>query len=349
MIKEQPQSSAVDLEAVLDSIYSLIVEVRSFQLQVYERGQPFEASEVVGELVDLISRACAAISDLCHLTPTSAGPFVASLTPRKLEDLTDVCFVLRSDLRACGRRLGRLGEGKLDPQAVLIALERARAKTINGLWALDVRLSAISGATPRTQHIDVARRSLAARRLVAKLKSRLPDSGDFENDLESSLCRSGTVLVWLLGHSTFSSLGPEDRLMTRQLREMILNWLRGDRDQRTGRQIWHELQVFSELLRRMARHPALVEHDQQVLERAIQQLGSGEAGADSEQLMAEILDPLLGLDETLDNLLRQGAARTLVIAKLIEIEQSMASVTSLAVDTEADRPKVLPARNLRLV
>ncbi len=307
----------LDLDGRLEEVVERIAEARSLDLEAYERGKPLDVEVLVPELARLVLQCCQLLDDLAKLDADSDLHSLA--TPRQIEDFADLCFVLYSELRACGQQLGRLTEIAQEPFGILVAVERARNKIVNGLCVLENRLSTLLGYASRTHHIDLIREALVARRITGKLLSRLPDLGSAESDLESSLRRVGGALAWLKGHEDFYSLRTEERLVARHLQQQIITWLRDGCQKREGLQILHEVQVFVELLQPMVRDRGLIDHDLEVLEKAIDQLKHGDPYEALSCSVVVDLDSLFGLDASLDRQLRKGSNCGEILASLLQL------------------------------
>lgn len=172
--------------------------------------------------------------------------------------------------------------------------------------------------------IDSTRGSLVVRRTVARFLCRLPNLRIEQNDLGATLHRASSAVAWLVGHQNFYLLRAEERLMIKQLQQRLMGWLRGARSECQGERILRVLSAFIDLLRPMAHHRALADHDRRVIEVSIDCLGEGDPDGTVSRSIASDLDALFGLDEKLDRLLRESASKSLVFARLTQLYVQLA-------------------------
>ncbi|MCA9701312.1 MAG: hypothetical protein KC431_27565, partial [Myxococcales bacterium] len=92
----------------------------------------------------------------------------------------------------------------------------------------------------------------------------------------------------------------EDRRSLRSLQQRIIDWIRGDRDEVDGWQIFADLQAFASLALTVSRRPVLCEHDRAVLELLLCALEM--PGAD-QVAVYRLLETIRGRDQEIDDLI----------------------------------------------
>lgn len=159
---------------------------------------------------------------------------------------------------------------------------------------------------PRRSWIDLGV-SLQSRRLYSQLRRSILEEPIPEDDptLERRLRELAERLEALKDHEIYPLLRFDDRVALRDLRQRIESWLGAPgRDPRPGMGLWQEVTGFAELLKAINHRHELRQHDRRLVRRTFHRLiQSGAPPFEPDRGPASELDPLLGLDDELDELI----------------------------------------------
>ena len=294
-----------------------------------------EALTILDDLERLAEQATTVRADIRQRWSRSTGALVL---PRAFDELADLCFMAAAECRACLRQLEPLSPDS-DAFTLLVVMERAQARLSGGLCAVEARLAQMSGRASITRHVDLGRKSLRARRLVASFRLRLAGvAQQAEEDTEKLMRSIGTSFAWLLGHDHCSSLRASERLTARLLHQRILDWLRAGDSPATGHRLWHDVSAFVELLRLINRRPEVVQHDYRIVLEVSSVLADSDPHGPLPSSVVEPLNSILGRDELLDEMLGTDVDCARVLARLLEIYSLLERQGAAAGDPGAKPP-----------
>lgn len=241
------------------------------------------------------------------------------ILPRAFEELSDLCFIAGAESRASLKELEPLDTDS-GPWVVIVAMERAQARLSSSLCAVEARLARMSGLRSQTSHVDLGRKSLRARKLVARLRQRLSSVvRQEESDIEKRVRTLGTSFAWMLGHDHFSNLRASDRLMVRELQERTVEWLRTSDSTEAGERLCCDAAAFVDLLPLINRRPEVVHHDFKIVLWALGLLADSDPHAPLPCSVVGPLSDIMGRDEQLDSMLVDGADASQVLTRLLEV------------------------------
>ncbi len=123
-------------------------------------------------------------------------------------------------------------------------------------------------------------------------------------DLERYLRLVGTGIARLVGRPIYEELRVEDRRSLRALQARVCQWLREPRNLQAGQRLASDVAAFSSLLMEVNRRPAMIEYDQEVLEKL---LGAVAQPATDKQAFYRLLFTIRGRDPELDWLIEARA------------------------------------------
>lgn len=175
------------------------------------------------------------------------------------------------------------------------------------------------------------------RRQYRKLWSCAAEAGAVDAaNVRASLRRAGTRIAMLTGSEIYNQLREDDRFRIRELQERILDWLR-DGDEHDARggvlavQLWQDFALFVEMLRQVNLREELIEHDRKVMRAAAEELrrgGESEVNAVCDMLNSPI--GVVGLDDSLDDLLRRGPSAAALLRELSRVRGSLQDAQAAA-------------------
>jgi hypothetical protein len=220
-----------------------------------------------------------------ELTPIHSPPCAA-----------DMCFAAVYELRRVGDELA----AAISPDDRLVAAETAARKLRRSIRAV---LAAAHGCTNSRPPHDRDRMTLqsdlasaiAVRRLYARFRRALRrPEGPSPEAVLGALRYAAGALATLVASREYVELRASDRALLRRLRERVFAWSRDINQVELGLQLLDDIWTAADLLRGINRRQELHAHDR----RRIANLLSWASG-DADTWLAE-LEPLLGLDDTLD-------------------------------------------------
>ena len=279
-----------------------------------------EASALLEGLEGLAGQAASGGLGIRQNWSRSTGTMIA---PRAFEELSDLCFIALAECRASRRQLEPLTPAS-EPFTLLVVMERAQSRLSSSLCAVEARLALITGHESQTRYVDLGRKPLRARSLIARFRRRIASVAQLAgDDMERRMRSVGNGFAWLFGHDSFSSLRASDRLTARMLQERTLDWLRsrGSRDE--GRRLWDDVQAFVELLRLINRRPEVVQHDFKIVLEVAGALADSDPHGPLPAAIVEPLNSILGRDEVLAEMLGQGVDSARVLARLLAVSEAL--------------------------
>lgn len=273
--------------------------------------------EVVRPLHDAIGIAIAGIAELelelegqdveglewdDALEPTRDGP--ARWLGRMLSDelwqqVADVCFVARGELRRAERTIRRTGASHEDRLAACEGAHRKLQRVLGGVLATLGR--ARGGAVPVIAELAADIESaVAVRRMYARFRRSLPacDPAD-PASVRGALRCSAVSLAAMVGGNEFGDVRTSDRALLLELQGRILGWARDGASERDGAQLYRDIVTAAELLRSINLRQELAAHDRRMLREAAAALAAADPAA-AIATAAPALHALDGRDDALD-------------------------------------------------
>ena len=309
----------------------LIAEARAFAVAEDLESISVLLSDWLPDLRRQVAEAVAVLSDLEKIADLATGERAdirrgwsrdtgTLILPRAFEELADLCFVAAAECRACQRELEPLSD-ESEQFTLLVVMERSQSRLSGSLCAVEARLARMSGHDSRTRHVDLGRKTLRARGLIAQFRRRSASvARQAEDDVAKTLRSCGNSLAWLIGHDHFGNLRASDRLTAKLLHQRTLDWLRasGASDD-DGLRLWHDVSAFVELLRLINRRPEIVQHDLKIVLQAMSVLADSDPHGPLPCSVVEPLNSILGRDEVLDEMLGTDVDTARVLARLVEV------------------------------
>lgn len=235
-------------------------------------------------------------------SPSVSGTYAISLDAgaHALVDLADMCFLVQLELRERESRLAGVG-ANADPITVIGECEGAFRRICRGLAMLDRAIANIDGTTPSLDADVELRESLVVRRAYARLRTFFRAQGEVpEGSIEGALRMAAARIDTLVDGQVGALMRVRDRLHVLEIQERLVSWLKCDeRASVDGARIWQDLLAFVEMLALINRRQELVAHDQRLVAVAARDTLRDDRWRAS-------LDPLMGLDPALDELLDGG-------------------------------------------
>lgn len=311
------------------SLTGLIAEARVFAVAEDDESISVLLNNGLPKFRRLAAEALAVLEDIETIASSAAGGRVdvrrgwsrgtgTLILPAAFEELADLCFIGASECRACRNELEALSSSS-DPFTLLVVIERTQMRLSSSLCAVEARLANMSGRESKTRHVELGRKSLQSRHLLARLRRRMAGAA-CHDDMEQRLRSSAGIFAWLTGHDHFSHLRASDRLTARQLQRRILDWLRtrsppGD----DNRHLWQDVRAFVELVQLVNCRPEIVQHDFRIVLQVMSVLADMDPEGALPRSVAGRLNSILGRDELLDELLTGDVDTARVLARLFDI------------------------------
>lgn len=276
-----------------------------------------EAMAILADLEGIVERATGGGADVRQSWSKATGTLIL---PRAFEELADLCFIAAVECRACLKELDVLSSAS-EPFTLLVVMERSQSRLSASLCAVETRLARMSGHDSKTRHVDLGRKSLRARALIARFRRRITSvARQAGSDMEKRVRSIGNSFAWLLGHDHFSNLRASDRLTAKTLHRRTLEWLRSSEStDDDGRRLGHDVTAFIELLRLINRRPEIVQHDLRNVLEILSVLADSDPHGPLPCSVVEPLNSILGRDESLDEMLGTDADVARVLARLLEV------------------------------
>lgn len=246
----------------------------------------------------------------------------------------DLAFVALAELRQHQHRL-QAHRPTFEKKELISDCGSALRAIRKSLYALEPLLCEVE-QTPRMLPPRLGS-SLEVRRQYRKLWSCAAEAGAVDAaNVRASLRRAGTRIAMLTGSEIYNQLREDDRFRIRELQERILDWLR-DGDEHDARggvlavQLWQDFALFVEMLRQVNLREELIEHDRKVMRAAAEELrrgGESEVNAVCDMLNSPI--GVVGLDDSLDDLLRRGPSAAALLRELSRVRGSLQDAQAAA-------------------
>ncbi|MCB1056242.1 MAG: hypothetical protein KDD11_12145 [Acidobacteria bacterium] len=316
----------------------LISEIRSVQLERYE--QPGFSAELYDRVLPQVGQVTRrSLETLESLEEQLEGIEAGEESPAwwdrpdaetaALEPVRDLCFIARVEIRPLLEQLERSashgpnGNGQASAWGPLLQIERVQIALTNGLCAVESGLARLLGRSSETQHVDLLRASLDARRMTLKFRRGLTQAQrEHPESVEARLRTAGTLIVRLIGRDEFKTLHLSDRLLARDLRERVLDWFR-TQDVKAGERLWEEVHAFAILLSRLNERSELIRHDLLTVHRLLPVLETCEPQQPPSAKALELLDKILGRDDRLDTLCETGALTAEVAGRVRHVYEAL--------------------------
>ena len=206
----------------------------------------------------------------------AAPPFGGQLNDELWQQVTDMCFAARGELRRADRAL-RPCEANHEDR--LAACEAAHRKLRRALAAV---LAAIGRARERTfpvlvmlgADVDAA---IAVRRMYTKFRRSLPpcDPADHAS-VRRALRYVAVSLAVMVGSSDFGDARTQDRALILKLQSRILRWARDGSSDADGVLLHKDIVTTADLLRSINLRQELAAHDREMLAQAAAALAAGD-------------------------------------------------------------------------
>ncbi|MGC4093731.1 MAG: hypothetical protein QM756_38690 [Polyangiaceae bacterium] len=245
--------------------------------------------------------ARAIVSHLTALLDTSVDLLVALQDVEHDRDgIADICFAGAFELRRVRRRLLE-AHGH---EAELVSAESARRKLRRAVRAVLVAGKhggdAQSSAFAEQDRAEL-QAALSVRRLYARFRSSLRRPSDETAEAVLSALRYAVgALALLVGSPEYEQVRTADRLLLRRLRDRALGWARNGQPRDAGLELLQDAWTAADLLRGINQRQELRLHDVQLVAELMSENAVEPSGWFAR------LDPLLGLDDTLDALIERG-------------------------------------------
>ena len=240
--------------------------------------------------------------------------------PGTFEELSDLCFIAAAECREGLKQLEPLSPTS-QPLTVLVVMERSQSRLSNGLCAVETRLARMYGRDSQTCHVDLGRKSLRARWLIARFRRRMASvvqqAGD---DTEKKIRSIGNSFAWLLGHDQVANLRASDRLTAKMLHQRILDWLSSSAStDDDGRRLCHDVTVFVEFLRLINCREEIVQHDSKVVLEVLSVLADSDPDGPLPSSIIERLESIQGRDDLLDDMLGVDVGTAGLRSRLLKV------------------------------
>jgi hypothetical protein len=297
-------------EQVQREICALVDAVLAFDVRPWEGAPPERLETGLVRPVHGLAQQAMALLERIIARYESAEPVAA---PGSREQLTDLCFMARMELRARAETLLRLGHAE-DVLRVVDAAASVWRKVLATLVAAERALCSLAGLSSAMPHVhaqDVAR-SLAVRKAYASFRAAIhalptPDPAN----LQGTLRRVGVCFAQLVGRDIYEHLRVHDRVHFTAQQTKVLQCLRGEHGENTQAcfRLFQDVVAFAGMLVLVNNRTELREHDAALVDTWLPLLASAPERVVPAAALAA-LKPLHGRDDELDRLLRAGGAGT---------------------------------------
>lgn len=222
-----------------------------------------------------------------------------------LRALADVSFMALSETNAKRDELSR-SVRLLTPLQALSSCGSALRRGRKALVSLDAALSRVLGTGPLIDGRARLAESLEIRRQYSVLRrateaDRPPTRGELGPRLKLFELR----IALLREKAVYDQLRLDDRVELRVLQQRLSTWLSGNQDDTEGLRLWQDAVGFTQLLYQVNLRQELREHDALLVAEALALMAIDEHPTLSDAAW-NVLKPLLGLHDTLDDLLRRN-------------------------------------------
>ncbi len=258
--------------------------------------------------------------------------------------LGDVAYIAALELR---QHLQRLAGHRPDSDVQEMISDcgsalRALKKSLYAVEPLLCQVERIEAFLPSSLET-----SLQVRRHYRKLWVFASQIGEVSPDtVRGALRGAGTRISILAGSEVYALLREDDRFYIQKLQARILDWLRDGTEPGTGTRIWQDFALFVEILRHVNLREELVQHDRELVGRALALLETN--GAASLRECVTSLRPSLGLDDELDAALQLPAAADDLLSVLRRVAAALGAGedspprTNWSKELDAERAVAIP-------
>jgi len=295
-----PLALKQDLLPVLSAVLSEAIGLLGSVLTHYEKPNDSDAKEFADvETEEFYRRIDGLMND-------ESGP----------QRIVELAFIARWELKRKAEELQTVATSKDDAWDAIARCGSSRRRLLKSAIAVETAICEHEGlsSTLRELNLTELRRSLETRRAYAIFRGELSGHpGDGAERIKQGLRGAGIAIARLIGRDVYEDLRVTDRMQVRTLQERVLRWLRGDEgfDGNAGLQIWQDLSAFADLLLQVNNRQELREHDQTVLAEMYADLFALHPAPESIPVaVRRQLEPLLGRDRELDELIQNPGSRT---------------------------------------
>lgn len=312
------------------SIYAVFVDSQRVGIRRYEEGGSAEvALRLTPEVQGLLTRCCELLQSLVDRYESKRDPAeeegelellddenlfaLVPSVPRSPEAvLADVAFMANAELVQHQQRLATHHAGR-DVQEMISDCGSALRGIKKSLYAVEPLLCEVERIPPLLpSHLET---SLKVRRHYRKLWTFASQVGDVTPESARAALRgAGTRISILAGSEVYSLLREDDRFYIRELQMRVLEWLRIGTDHQSAIRIWQDFALFVEILRQINLREELVRHDREMVARAAELLS--ERGEQALEEVVQLLRPVLGVDDGLDQALGAGVGAKPMLREL---------------------------------
>ncbi|MCH9651796.1 MAG: hypothetical protein K0U98_26445 [Deltaproteobacteria bacterium] len=309
------------LEAQL-ALARAVLLVRAIDFEPYEVSDREKLRlQLLPEISNFLERAAKAlmlVEDLAENTEAfSSCP--KPVSQGFIEELSDLCFVVSSEVFARTSDLDQLGEKAL-PWTMLVAAERASIEVTRGLCVIEKELSLVTQVDSQLEQVDLLDDSIRSRVAVAKFRRAV--CRDLSGPVAPVLRSAGTSLARLIGRNEFRHLFVSDRISARELHSRAATLLRDpSSEEQDLRRVLEDIRAFAILLEEVNQREELIVHDSAVILRSIEELTPLDQHGAVPNSTTRTLHSIFGRDQDLDQLLISGADVGTVLARLLLLHQ----------------------------
>lgn len=224
-------------------------------------------------------------------------------------ELADLAFMGSREVLEISRQLSRaLGEHHF--WKVVAHADAGIGRVRRALIPIESAMREFEGLPPKRRRWENLEDSLEIRRQYGMLWRAAQRAGNpLGEELVSAIRKIGQRIAILRRLKIYPFLRVDDRLAIRRVQKRIFTYLEQPREE-AGRRLWTDLVAFFGLLRQINHRQELCEHDRRVVLGVHYELSRKvtAAGPIPPEVL-ERLDPLLGRDDELDQVLLQPAGR----------------------------------------
>jgi hypothetical protein len=236
-----------------------------------------------------------------------------------LEAIDEVAFMAQLELRQCAERLERVS---IDCEAATLLSEcdsslRRLRKSLN---AVGLTIARVLGVAPLAEYTSELEGSLAVRRALAGLRTRVTRGGEpAANKMRERFSQIANQIEILVSWDIYAGIRVSDRLLLRSLQQRLLAWLNGvNATPEFGIRLWQDITACVEMFALVNRRQELVEHDAALLTQCVAALRAQAPQAQVDATFWRRLRAVEGLDVELDALLKRPEPRVNVLLAVLE-------------------------------
>lgn len=280
--------------------------------------------ELLPEIAKFLERSAKALMLVEDLSEDSDG-FDACpepVPPKFINELSDLCFVVSSEVFARTSDLQQLAESA-QPWTMLVAAERASLEVTRGLCVIEKELSKVTHTRSQLEQVDLLDDSRRSRVAVAKFRRAV--CRDLPGPVALVLRSAGSSLARLIGRDEFQHLFVSDRISARSLHSRAAELLRNSSSEgQELHRLLEDIRAFAILLQEVNLREELTTHDSTVILQVIEELSTQDQHGTPPGSATRRLHSIFGQDDALDQLLISGADVATVLARLLELHHQLA-------------------------